>query len=113
MTSLRTLPRPDVTGTVPSGFFMRRPEVTRTGQDSWLIRCDVQEGSAGGAACVCVCVCVVYVCCPWVRGLGSIGTHLQHENQRGINSDFVYRTSLVPIKMCSDCETCGLLNHCK
>ena len=21
--------------------------------------------------------------------------------------------SLVPIKMCSDCETCGLLNHCK
>ena len=25
-------------------------------------------------------------------------------------SDLVYPNSLVPIKMCSDCETCGLLN---
>ena len=24
-------------------------------------------------------------------------------------SDLVYPNSLVPIKMCSDCETCGLL----
>ena len=28
-------------------------------------------------------------------------------------SDLVYPNSLVPIKMCSDCETCGLLNHCE
>ena len=26
--------------------------------------------------------------------------------------DLVYPYSLVPIKMCMDCETCGLLNHC-
>ena len=30
-----------------------------------------------------------------------------------LQSDLVYPNSLVPIKMCSDCETCGLLNHCK
>ena len=30
-----------------------------------------------------------------------------------IQSDLVYPNSMVPIKMCSDCETCGLLNHCK
>ena len=24
-----------------------------------------------------------------------------------------YPNSLVPIKMCANCETCGLLNHCK
>ena len=30
-----------------------------------------------------------------------------------IQSDLVYPNSLVPIKMCSDCQTCGLLNHCK
>ena len=28
-------------------------------------------------------------------------------------SDLVYPNSLAPIKMCSDCETFGLLNHCK
>ena len=31
-----------------------------------------------------------------------------------MQSDLVYPfNSLVPIKMCLDCETCGLLNHCK
>ena len=30
-----------------------------------------------------------------------------------IQSDLVYPNSLVPIEMCSDCETCGLLNHCE
>ena len=30
-----------------------------------------------------------------------------------IESDLVYPNSLMPIKMCSDCETCGLLNHCE
>ena len=33
----------------------------------------------------------------------------RHSNQ----SDLIYPNSLVPIIMCSDCETCGLLNHCK
>ena len=28
-------------------------------------------------------------------------------------SDLLSPTTLVPIKMCSDCETCGLLNHSK
>ena len=28
-----------------------------------------------------------------------------------LQSDLVYPNSLVPIKMRSDCETCGLLNH--
>ena len=28
-----------------------------------------------------------------------------------LQSDLIYPNSLVPIKMCSDCETCGLLNH--
>ena len=37
-----------------------------------------------------------------------------HERLRyHIQSDLVYPNNLVPIKMCSDCETCGLLNHCK
>ena len=26
---------------------------------------------------------------------------------QGIQSDLIYRNSAVPIKMCSDCETCG------
>ena len=30
-----------------------------------------------------------------------------------ILSDLVYPSSLVPFKMCSDYETCGVLNHCK
>ena len=30
-----------------------------------------------------------------------------------VQSILVYPNNLVPIKMCSDCETCGLLNHCK
>ena len=30
-----------------------------------------------------------------------------------VQSDLVYPNSLAPIKMCSDCETCGLLNHRK
>ena len=30
-----------------------------------------------------------------------------------IQSDLVYLNSVVPIKMCSDCETCGLLKHFK
>ena len=30
-----------------------------------------------------------------------------------VQSDLVYPNSLVPIKMCSNCEAFGLLNHCK
>ena len=30
-----------------------------------------------------------------------------------LHSHLIYPNSLVPIKMCLDCETCGLLNHCK
>ena len=30
-----------------------------------------------------------------------------------VQSDLVYPNNLVPIKMCSHCETCGLLKHCK
>ena len=30
-----------------------------------------------------------------------------------IQSELVYPNSLVPIKICSDYETCGLLNYCK
>ena len=29
-----------------------------------------------------------------------------------IQSDLVYPNRLVPIKICSDCETCVLLNQC-
>ena len=28
-------------------------------------------------------------------------------------SDLVYPNNAVPIKMCLECGTCGLLNHCK
>ena len=31
----------------------------------------------------------------------------------GGQSDLVYTNSLVPIRICLDCETYGLLNHCK
>ena len=30
-----------------------------------------------------------------------------------VQADLIYPTSLMPIKICSDCETCGFLNHCK
>ena len=30
-----------------------------------------------------------------------------------VQSDLVYPNSLVPIKMCSEYETYGLMNHCK
>ena len=34
-------------------------------------------------------------------------------SNKGIQSDLVYPNSMKPIKMCSNCWTCGLLNHCK
>ena len=47
---------------------------------------------------------------PVVDWLVSMWLKLQRQFKR---SDLVYPKSLVPIKMCSDCETCGLLNNCK
>ena len=36
-----------------------------------------------------------------------------NKNAEDIETGLVYPNSLLPIKMCSDCETCGLLNDCK
>ena len=30
-----------------------------------------------------------------------------------VQSDLIYPNTLVPTKTCSDCNACGLLNHCK
>ena len=30
-----------------------------------------------------------------------------------VQAELVYPNSLVPVIMCSDCGTCGLMNHCK
>ena len=38
---------------------------------------------------------------------------LKDSSETSLQSDLVYPNSLAPIKMCSDCETCRLLNHCK
>ena len=53
-----------------------------------------------------------------LTGFGALFTAVLYY---GGESDLVYRevpiniarNRLVSIKMCSDCETCGLLNHCK
>ena len=73
---------------------------------TWETRKDKQMGSRGLANVVGTMVTNDKICVHYTQCILCL-------NNPNNQSDPVYPNSSVPIKISSDCETCGLLNPCK
>ena len=83
-------------------------------------RYDVIESVAGShhlpLNCLqCLCICMLIHIGATVKSPNNLAVVrvLVCTRTSFTSSDLVYPNSSVSINMCSDCETCGLLNHCK